>query len=60
MKTEVIDQLLLDFEGLATFFTLMSAKETGKDEENTNSSLAKFLKARDKFNAKFCKPMSST
>lgn len=34
MKTEVVDQLLLDFEGLATFFTLVPTTEIGRDEEN--------------------------
>lgn len=34
MKTEVVDQLLLDFEGLAAFFTLVPATEIGRDEEN--------------------------
>lgn len=35
METEVVDQLLLDLESLATFFTLVPTAEIDRDTENT-------------------------
>lgn len=35
METEVVDQLLLDLEGFATFFTLVPAAGIGRDELST-------------------------
>lgn len=38
METEVVDQLLLDLESFAAFFTLVPAAGMGRDEENTIES----------------------
>lgn len=37
METEMVDQLLLDLEGFATFFTLMPVAEIGIREDKKQS-----------------------
>lgn len=35
MEPKMVNQLLLDLEGLSTFFTLVPVEGMGKDEDNT-------------------------
>lgn len=42
MKAEVVDQLFLDLEGLATFFTLVSTKGTDTNQTLLRESIYKW------------------
>lgn len=55
METEMVDQLLLDLEGFATFFTLVPVAKVGKGKEKKKQKTAISLSVHFKSKMTLCR-----